>query len=65
MSVDHLGSDEREGEAALTLEEAPRVVAPRGPVRRWWAKHATAAYVIRRFGIYLLTLWAAITVRSW
>ena len=49
--------------ASLSLDDGPLVeVSGHGPVRRWWASHRTAAYVIRRFGIYLITLWAAITV---
>jgi len=30
--------------------------------RRWFADHAHAAYVIRRLGRYVLTLWGALTV---
>lgn len=49
-------------QAGLSLDEGPAVEAStHGPIRQWWASHRTAAYVIRRFGIYLLTLWAAIT----
>jgi peptide/nickel transport system permease protein len=48
--------------AELSLEEGPAVEeSPHGPIRRWWSAHPTAAYVIRRFGIYVVTLWAAIT----
>ncbi|WP_229670312.1 ABC transporter permease [Microlunatus endophyticus] len=48
---------------AVVLDEEPVVeVSPPGPVRHWWATHPNSAYVIRRFGIYVLTLWAAITV---
>jgi len=61
VSTDHLVGDALDDEPVLTLEEAPRVIAPRGPIRQWWATHPTIAYVIRRFGIYVLTLWAAIT----
>jgi len=48
---------------AVVLEDEPVVeVSPPGPIRHWWSTHPNSAYVIRRFGIYLLTLWAAITV---
>ena len=62
MSTEDVTRDDVGEATRLTLEEAPRVVAPRGPMRRWWSKHTTVAYVIRRFGIYVITLWAAITV---
>jgi len=62
VSLDDRVEEDLTDASIITLEEAPRVIAPRGPLRQWWATHPTIAYVIRRFGIYVLTLWAAITV---
>jgi peptide/nickel transport system permease protein len=42
------------------LEEGPQVIARSGPWG-WLAAHPTTAYIIRRFFIYVFTLWAAIT----
>lgn len=62
MSADEPGA-QSVGPREITLEEAVRVESStHGPLRRWWATHPNAAYVVRRFGIYVLTLWAAITV---
>lgn len=61
MSVGEASTVNRTG--TVVLEDGPGAeVSALGPIRRWWVTHPTAAYVIRRFGIYLLTLWAAITV---
>jgi peptide/nickel transport system permease protein len=38
-----------------------RVLEPRGRVRSVLAAHPTCAYVLRRFVLYLVTLWAAIS----
>ena len=46
-------------EGVLAVEEAPVVV--RGGVRGWMAAHPTASYLLRRFVIYIVTLWAAFT----
>ncbi len=45
---------------------SPRAVAARSPaatsLRQWLRSHPYLAYAIRRFGMYLLTLWGAFTV---
>jgi peptide/nickel transport system permease protein len=50
--------------------EAPPVVAvdrsqdsaPVSGVRAWLSRHPLAAYAIRRFGLYLIELWGALTI---
>jgi len=41
-------------------ESAALIIARRG-VRGWFAAHPLLAHIIRRFGLYVLTLWAAIS----
>ncbi len=43
----------------IAVEEAPVIL--RGGVRGWMAAHPTASYLLRRFVIYVFTLWAAFT----
>jgi len=63
VTAEQTGSASTVAPADVSLDGAAKVeVAGRGPLRQWWVAHPTGAYVIRRFGIYLLTLWAAITV---
>lgn len=46
-------------EGAIAVEEAPVVV--RGGLRGWMAANPTASYFLRRFALYVFTLWAAFT----
>lgn len=46
-------------DGVIPVEEAPVVI--RGGVRGWMAAHPTASYLLRRFVIYVFTLWAAFT----
>lgn len=49
------------------IKSQPRPLSPVGKsalssLRAWWLAHPLSAYAIRRFGIYLLTLWGSFTV---
>ena len=44
--------------AVAQQEESPQL----GPVRTWLGRHPLANYAIRRFGLYLVELWGAVTV---
>jgi peptide/nickel transport system permease protein len=53
----------------VTAEAPPAVAvdksqdsAPRTGVRAWLSRHPLAAYAIRRFGLYLVELWGALTI---
>ena len=53
----------------MTAEAPPAVAvgksqdsAPRTGVRAWLSRHPLAAYAIRRFGLYLVELWGALTI---
>ncbi|WP_328325029.1 ABC transporter permease [Kribbella sp. NBC_00382] len=53
----------------MTAEAPPVVVvdkakpaAPRTGVRAWLSRHPLAAYALRRFGLYLVELWGALTI---
>lgn len=47
-------------ERAIETERAPLIVA-RGGLRHWFAEHPLLGHIIRRCGLYLLTLWGAIS----
>ncbi len=40
----------------------PAESAPRKGLRSWLSRHPLAAYALRRFGLYLVELWGALTV---
>ncbi|TDU83580.1 peptide/nickel transport system permease protein [Kribbella voronezhensis] len=42
--------------------EASAESAPRSGLRPWLSRHPLAAYALRRFGLYLIELWGALTV---
>ena len=46
---------------AVAEPEVEQAAKP-GPVRTWLAAHPLAGYAIRRFGLYLVELWGAVTV---
>ncbi|TCC48698.1 ABC transporter permease [Kribbella capetownensis] len=53
----------------MTAEAPPVVtvdkgqdIAPSSGVRAWLSRHPLAAYAIRRFGLYLVELWGALTI---
>ena len=53
----------------MTAEAPPAVAvdrsqdsAPVSGVRAWLSRHPLAAYAIRRFGLYLIELWGALTI---
>ena len=53
----------------MTAEAPPAVAvgksqdsAPVSGVRAWLSRHPLAAYAIRRFGLYLVELWGALTI---
>lgn len=56
-----MSEEERPAGAVVGAETETPAVLVRGGVRGWLAAHPTIAYVIRRFAVYVLTLWAAIT----
>ncbi|WP_433158929.1 ABC transporter permease [Kribbella sp. CA-247076] len=43
------------------VDKAEQAAPPRG-LRPWLSRHPLAAYAIRRFGIYLIELWGALTI---
>lgn len=45
---------------ATTVEEVP-VIVDQGGVRGWLAAHPVVSYLLRRFALYVFTLWAAFT----
>jgi peptide/nickel transport system permease protein len=47
--------------AAEAVEESAESAPSRG-LRPWLARHPLAAYAIRRFGLYLVELWGALTI---
>ena len=42
--------------------ETPAQDVPRNALRAWLARHPLAAYAVRRFGLYLVELWGALTI---
>ncbi len=42
--------------------DQPHESAPPSGVRAWLSRHPLAAYAIRRFGLYLVELWGALTI---
>ncbi len=47
-------------DAADATTETPEILI-QGGVRGWLAAHPTLAYALRRFALYIFTLWAAVT----
>lgn len=56
-----MAADERAAGGVVGAETETPAVLVQGGVRGWLAAHPTIAYVIRRFIVYLVTLWTAIT----
>jgi len=48
--------------ATETPPAAPPATAPAAVPRTWLAAHPLAAYALRRFGLYLIELWGALTI---
>lgn len=53
--------DDRPVGGVVGAETETPTILVQGGVRGWLAAHPTIAYVLRRFVVYLVTLWAAIT----
>jgi peptide/nickel transport system permease protein len=47
---------------AAVTKSAEQEVVKRDPIRAWLGRHPLANYAIRRFGLYLVELWGAMTV---
>ncbi|HEY0618113.1 MAG TPA: ABC transporter permease [Kribbella sp.] len=48
--------------AAAAVEPERSKSAPSSGIRSWLSAHPLAAYAIRRFGLYLVELWGALTI---
>jgi peptide/nickel transport system permease protein len=46
----------------VVVVDKPREVATRSGPRAWLSRHPLAAYALRRFGLYLVELWGALTI---
>jgi peptide/nickel transport system permease protein len=51
-----------EAPPVAVVEEPSKDTTPKSAVRAWLSRHPLAAYSIRRFGLYLVELWGALTI---